>query len=213
MTGICLIAFFGILARRGEVGRLSSIAIVTAIVLVSSFLWAVSVGGETIRKRFSSLLEGSAGEVYYRNRGHFLTYTVNELLPEYPLGAGLGRWGMMNRYFGDNSDPARGYIYVEVQWTGWLLDGGVPLVVAYSIAVFLACWIAWKVAVSRVPGNLGSWGALIFAYNIGGLAVTFGYPLFIGQGGIEFWLLNAALFAAACTAARQRPRPVRGGRA
>jgi hypothetical protein len=37
---------------------------------------------------------------------------------------------------------------------------------------------------------------LIFAYNIGAIAITFNYPLFIGQGGMEFWLLNSSLFVA-----------------
>jgi len=38
---------------------------------------------------------------------------------------------------------------------------------------------------------------LIFAYDIGAVAITFNYPLFMSQGGMEFWLLNAVLFAAA----------------
>jgi hypothetical protein len=37
---------------------------------------------------------------------------------------------------------------------------------------------------------------LIFAYNIGAIAITFNYALFIGQGGMEFWLLNSSLFVA-----------------
>jgi hypothetical protein len=41
------------------------------------------------------------------------------------------------------------------------------------------------------------WAAVIVAYDFGALAVTFNYPLFIGQGGMEFWLLNAALFTGA----------------
>ena len=45
---------------------------------------------------------------------------------------------------------------------------------------------------------------VVFAYDVGALAMTFNYPLFIGQSGLEFWILNACLFAA-WNAARGRP--------
>jgi hypothetical protein len=105
---------------------------------------------------------------------------------------------MMNGYFGDNSNPFTKSIWVEIQWTGWLLDGGVPLIIAYAAAIAQACLTAWKIAISqRKLGDFSLWGGLILAYNIGALAITFNYPLFIGQGGMEFWLLNSAVFVAA----------------
>jgi hypothetical protein len=39
-------------------------------------------------------------------------------------------------------------------------------------------------------------GAMVFAYDVGALAMTFNYPIFISQSGLEFWILNACLFAA-----------------
>ena len=48
----------------------------------------------------------------------------------------------------------------------------------------------------------------MLAYDVGAVALTFNYPLFIGQGGMEFWLLNAALF----TAAVRRPSAPGGRR-
>jgi len=149
-----------------------------------------------VTKRLATLVEEPAGKVYYTNRGHFLEETINDFLPQYPFGAGLGRWGMMNQYFGDASLTRASTIWVEIQWTGWLLDGGVPLVLAYVIALVLAFGIAWKISQDRGNHGLGTWGALLFAYNLAAFAVTFNYPLFIGQGGLEFWLLNAGLFAA-----------------
>jgi hypothetical protein len=86
---------------------------------------------------------------------------------------------------------------VEIQWTGWLLDGGVPLMIAYVVGLMKACLTAWKIAICRQLGDFKFWGGLIFAYNIGALAITFNYPLFISQSGMEFWLLNTALFVAA----------------
>jgi hypothetical protein len=59
-----------------------------------------------------------------------LKITFRKLLFEYPLGCGVGRWGMMTYYFGRfdaNPNPA---VFVEIQPTGWLFDGGIPLLLA-----------------------------------------------------------------------------------
>jgi hypothetical protein len=37
---------------------------------------------------------------------------------------------------------------------------------------------------------------MVFAYDVGALAMTFNYPIFISQSGLEFWILNACLFGA-----------------
>ena len=78
----------------------------------------------------------------------------------------------------------------------WVLDGGVPLVLAYVTAIAFAFFVAWRISADRKEHGLGLWGALLFAYNMAAFAVTFNYPLFIGQSGLEFWLLNAALYGA-----------------
>jgi hypothetical protein len=196
MTVICVMSFCALLLIRGDTRRFTRCLALVGVLILASFIWAVSMGGETVTKRLSSLVSESAGDVYYNNRGHFLEDTVKELLPQYPFGAGLGRWGMMNQYFGDNSNPRTESIWVEIQWTGWLLDGGVPLILAYCAALAAAFVVAWKISRDRRFDQLGVWASLLFAYNLAALAVTFNYPLFIGQGGLEFWLLNACLFAA-----------------
>jgi hypothetical protein len=198
-TAICMLAFCSLVAWKKGMTRLIVPASVLVAVILLSFTFAVNIGGEMVTKRMSTLIQDRPGIVYYKNRGRFLEHTVNVLLPLYPLGAGLGRWGMINNYFGDNSDPDRANIYVELQWTGWLLDGGVPLILAYVVALFITLRTAFKIASNRTIGDLSIWGAIVFAHNIGTLAVTFSYPVFIAQGGMEFWLLNAVLFAAART--------------
>jgi hypothetical protein len=195
--------FAAILLRRGEIGRSLAVVAGLPVVLLGTFAWASFVGGDAVVKRYDTLYQERFDKVYYNNRGVFLTHTVTELLPRYPLGAGLGRWGMMDHYFGDRNAARPETIYVEIQWTGWLLDGGVPLVLAYSLAVAVALLLTARIALSRLPGSLPRWGALVFAYDMGAVAITFNYPLFIGQGGMEFWLLNAVLFVAAVQAARQ----------
>ena len=75
-----------------------------------------------------------------------------------------------------------------------MLDGGVPLVLLYCGALAGAFYVAGRAAMDRNQA-VGSFGAMVFAYDVGALAMTFNYPIFISQAGMEFWILNAALFA------------------
>ena len=202
MAAICVIVFGSMLAWRGRIARISSLAIVLLAVAFGSFSWAVSLAGDSVYNRLSTLVAYSPTEVYYKSRGIFLEYTVNEILPEYPLGAGLGRWGMMSSYFGASSEPGQKGIYVEIQWTGWILDGGVALVLAYVVAIFMTTLMGWKImkhARNSDGEDMVVWGALLIAYNVGAFAITFNYPFFASQGGMEFWLLNAIIFSTAQT--------------
>jgi hypothetical protein len=197
MTAICLLVFMGLMFLRGEGRKVIGLAVVLVLAVALSLSWAISVGGEAATRRLETFVESDPGELYYSNRGHFLEDTVTRLLPQYPMGAGLGRWGMMYYYFGDKNNPETQMIWAEIMWTGWLLDGGVPLIAAYITAMGIAFYWAGKIALDRSRPELTVWGALVFAYNTGALAVTFNSPLFVSQAGLEFWLLNAAIFVAA----------------
>lgn len=190
---ICLVTLVIILIRQGKVFQASVMSGGMVTLFTAVFSWAVAVGGKETLNRISSLTSDNPNEVYQQNRGHFLSDTLQNLLPQYPLGAGLGRWGPLNGYFGDNSNPFTQAIWVEIQWTGWLIDGGIPLIIAYVIALFSTFFRVWQIATDGYSDEIQFWAGLIFAYDIGALAITFNYPLFIGQGGMEFWLLNAAL--------------------
>jgi hypothetical protein len=207
MAGICSAALIGVLAYRGDLKRVVGLALVLPPLVLATLVWATCIGGEQTVNRLRTLVEDRPDEVYAHNRGNFLAQTVYELMPQYPLGAGLGRWGMMRNYFGDETNPDSPMIWVEIQWTGWLLDGGVPLVIVYATAVGLACRISLRIALSRRPGRIPLWGALLFALNVATIAVTFNYPLFISQGGMEFWFLNGCLFAATLTTDQKVRRP------
>jgi hypothetical protein len=186
-----------VLIRTAQIARLTMMVSSVITLFAGTFSWAVAIGGQSTLKRINSLFAGSADQVYQEHRGHFLQDTIQNLLPKYPFGAGLGRWGMMNNYFGDNTYLDSQPIWVEIQWTGWLLDGGIPLILAYVAALYFACLTAWKIAIDRKLGDFSLWGGLIFAYNLGAIAITFNYPIFNSQGGMELWLLNSALFVAA----------------
>jgi hypothetical protein len=101
LVTVATLAFAVMLVWRGRLARLGVLATSGAAVIVGSFTLAVALGGESVTSRFNTLFEGSAAEVYQSNRGRFLTQTIDKLLPRYPLGAGMGRWGMANTYFGD----------------------------------------------------------------------------------------------------------------
>ncbi|MDV3349872.1 hypothetical protein QGP82_14300 [Leptothoe sp. LEGE 181152] len=199
---ICLLSLALVLLVQKKIGRLAALSGGIVSISIAVMGWAVAVGGQSTIDRFSALLADRADAVYYEHRGYFLEETLNHHLPQYPLGAGLGRWGMMHSYFGHDSFHSPS-LWVEIQWTAWLFDGGVLLIIAYVAALLIAFHIAWKIAMSREMGDLQFWGMLIFAYDVGSLAITFNYPLFISQTGMEFWLLNAALYTAACTSWRQ----------
>jgi hypothetical protein len=205
LAAISMVFLALVLLRTGQIARATAMISSVTALFFGAFSWAVAVGGTSTLERINSLFAGSAPEVYYQSRGFFLEHTLENLLPQYPLGAGLGRWGMINSYFGDNTYLVSRPMWVEIQWTGWLFDGGVPLIFAYVLAIYCACHTAWKIAINRKLGDFALWGSLIFAYDIGIIALTFNYPIFISQGGMEFWLLNAALFVAANNFVDQKP--------
>ncbi|HLL01972.1 MAG TPA: hypothetical protein VK539_15385 [Myxococcaceae bacterium] len=197
MLVVCLLAVAGVLALKGRLLRLTKLLAVVGGLAVLGVGWAVTVGGDAVTARWNRLFEADAGEVYYSNRGYFLEGTLEYFLPEYPLGAGAGRYGMANAYFGDNSDPSRPPLWVEIQWTAWVFDGGLLVMVLYPLAVLLTALWAFRLALRRDDqGELWLWGGIIFAYDLGAIALTFSYPFFMSQAGMEFWLLNAALFGA-----------------
>ncbi|BAZ32292.1 hypothetical protein NIES4074_47940 [Cylindrospermum sp. NIES-4074] len=197
LAAISMVFLAAVLMRTGQLARLTVLTSGVTALFAATFTWAIAIGGQSTLQRLSSLFAASPDEVYQQNRGHFLQDTIQQLLPQYPWGAGLGRWGMINSYFGDNTDLVSRPLWAEIQWTAWLFDGGMPLIIAYVAAIYFACLTAWKIAINRKLGDFALWGSLIFAYNIGAVAITFNYPIFMSQGGMEFWLLNAALFVAA----------------
>jgi hypothetical protein len=220
MELICMAAMVGLLTLRiGRGGlrrpgrvlngrRLMALTGLMSLVVVLGFTWAVAVGGTAVSERINSLTASNPGEVYQQNRGQFLFDTFENVLPQYPLGAGPGRWGMMAYYFGNPDNNRNPFLYSEIQWTGWIYDGGIPLVFLYALALALAMRVAYKIALNQRFAELGALGALVFAYDLSALAATFDGNYFIGGAGLDFWLLNAMLFNAAYHTFRTSPGAV-----
>jgi hypothetical protein len=226
MEMVCMLAFLTLmswraarvsnplLGRRIGSKRLAYLTGLMALAAVGGFTWAVGLGGTAITDRLNSLTEENPGEVYQKNRGQFLIYTIDEVLPEYPLGAGPGRWGMMFYYFGDQGSTKNPGLWAEIQWTGWLYDGGIALVLLYTLAIVLAFRVTYKIALNQRSAELATLAAVIFAYDVGVLAATFDSCIFIGGGGLDFWMLNAMLFNAAYhTLRKPAPKPAKVARA
>ncbi len=195
MAVVCVIVLLGMLMRRGEWNKVIATATVIGAVAIFGAAWAFAIGGKQTIERFATLTAENPADVYSANRGFFLNELITYDLPKYPFGAGLGRWGMMNYYFGNQNDP----LYSEIMWTSWLFDGGIALVLVYVSAFGIAMWLSWKLAVRRAD-QLGLWSGVVFALNIAALAGTFVFPLFTIQAGMEIWMINACLFSASLAA-------------
>jgi hypothetical protein len=198
MLGISVLSMGLPFFLQKRVRRFVGIMATFACVAMLGFGLAVSVGGRAVTDRLSTLTENNPGSVYYANRGFFLEYTLVDVVPTYPIGAGLGRWGMINRYFGDRlgSSPP---LWAEISWTGWAYDGGALLMLMYAVALLIALRIALRVATDQdglKPSPLQTWGTVLFGYSVGVLATTFNSHPFAGTIGVDFWVLNSAVFSA-----------------
>ncbi|MFN7917519.1 MAG: hypothetical protein U0Q55_19385 [Vicinamibacterales bacterium] len=181
--------------KLGRLGRASWLMVGGGAVLVGSFLWATSLGGDVVNERFVGISQQGAVGVFQQNRGSFLSETLGDLLTKYPLGAGVGRWGMMNTTFGDPNAFRAAPIHVEIQLTGWLLDGGLPMWLLYGGAVLISIFAAFRLAESPDPviADLALISVALQVF-IAGLAMA--GPIFNTQMGVLFWSCAAGLHGA-----------------
>jgi len=189
---------------QGEQLKAILLLILYGSLLFAAFTFAVDLGGQSVRVRFSSLIEEDPFELYYKSRGGHIEDGFNNLLVEHPLGAGLGRWGMVNAHFGDPYSIRSHAIHAEVQPNAWIIDGGLVLLLLYTIALVVSTFRDFNLAVWGKP-NLRFWALAVLAANVGTLALIFSYVPFTGQIGIQYWLLTGALHGAAVNRFRSKP--------
>jgi hypothetical protein len=200
MEFVCVIAVVGLFMARGHVRQAAMLVVGIGVVLFGAAAWAVSAVGDVGTKRFMTLVEEKPQDLYSRARGGMVQQTFEILIWEYPLGAGLGRWSQSFGVFGDQSYEAvkadRGMIWVEVQWPGWVVDGGIPLLIGYVVALVLAMLNSVHVVRTCKDRDLTYWGAIVCAMNLSILAAAFSQCPFIANTGGSFWLMAATLHAA-----------------
>jgi len=197
MTVYTLVAF-----RQGRAARASQFGILSAGIVVTALSVAVTLGGASITDRVNSLFAADPLAVYQQARGTQLTFTFFDLLFQYPLGAGLGRWGMAAGYFGTanaNSPP----IWAEIQFTGWMIDGGVVMVALYMGALASTTAAQWRVARATQFPRLAVCGAVILAASLGPAIMIISFTPFVAQIGIQYWFLAGALHGVACRSGLQ----------
>jgi hypothetical protein len=197
LIGLVMLACYIYLEiRQGRVTTAISISAIGLATLAVAFIGALAFGGESISARFSTLVETDPGDLYYDNRGNQVLYAFSELLPEYPLGAGLGRWGMMYEYFGDRENIYAPPIWAEIQWPAWILDGGFIMVFLSGMALILTLRNGIMLSIRSKDRRTRSIAAIITSTNLGFVALTFSYPIFASTTGIQFWFLVGSLHGA-----------------
>jgi hypothetical protein len=183
-----------VVERRHQ--RAGLFATLCASLLVVAFLGSSLLGGESIVKRFSSLLEDDPRAVYYNSRGQQLAVGFTDLSSEYPIGAGLARWGMMRGYFGDPANLDSTSLWAEVQPNAWVIDGGLVLVAIYAAALLAVVRYQWRLVRSLDDPDDRLWAAAVAAVNAGTIALVFSFVPFNTQVGLQFWFLEGVLHGA-----------------
>jgi hypothetical protein len=191
---LMFLIYAAVLMAQRRVAKATTFAIFAISLVGVSFAVAIALGGESITSRFLTLIAGDPLEVYYRARGVQLNNTFSEMLYAYPLGAGLGRWGMAGAYFGDPGDVG---LWAEIQIAGWMIDGGVPMLVLYGGAIIVAALTQFRLArITQYP-RLAACAAVVLAANLGTTAMVFSFTPFVTQIGIQYWFLAGALHGVA----------------
>jgi hypothetical protein len=196
---ICLLTLMGLFAWRGNVRQAMLLGVVGGVILVAATVWVISNVGMVGVERFGTLLTSKPGELYHGSRGSFVEKTFTEQIWESPLGDGLGRYGQIHTYFGDHGLPygvPGGPVWVEVQWPGWGLDGGLPLILGYAVAIALAMRDTLRVVLTSKDRELTYCASIVFAMNLATCGLCFSQCPFIAATGLQFWLLAAVVHTA-----------------
>ena len=198
----CMFAMVLVRLRQGRILQSSWMAATAAALLCGSFIWAVTVGGEIVEERYLGIVSSGVVQTFQDNRGLFLDYTIRQLPFEYPLGAGLGRWGMMSAYFPDLTNWEYPALYAEIQLTGWLFDGGLLMWLLYPAALAIAIRHSYKLAVER-DSSLNDLAMMVLSIQLLIAGLCFTGPVFNTQVGIIFWISTAVLYGCERTRAIQ----------
>jgi hypothetical protein len=184
--------------RQGRIGRASQFGILAGAIILGGFVIALTLGGPVILDRVMTLLGADPIAVYQGARGVQLSITFSEMLYDYPLGAGVGRWGMAAAYFGNFTQLSKP-LWAEIQFTGWMIDGGVLMIALYCGALTVTALTQWKVAMLQAHPRLNTCAAAVLSANLGTAVLIFSFTPFVTQIGIQYWFLAGALHGVAAS--------------
>ena len=190
VLAVMLATYVVVLSMHSRMRRALTFGAIAGGLIVATFTFAVSLGGESIIERTFTLFAQDPVSLYTASRGGQLVYTFDDLVTTYPLGAGLGRWGMIAGYFGTGGERP---LWAEIQIAGWAIDGGIPLLLLGIAAPVIALAAQWKVAMRDPNSKVRACAAVILAANFGTAALIFSFTPFVTQIGLQFWFLAGAI--------------------
>ncbi len=192
-----------LMTMQRQAKRSAGFASVGTAVVVGSLSLATLLGGESVQERFMTLFGDDPRTTYYQARGVQVEYAFTDLIDRYPFGAGLARWGMAGYYFGTESGAIdREAVFAEVQPNAWILDGGWPLLVLYTLALIATVTFDLRLIRSLRDAPDRLLASIVAATNFGTLFFLFTFVPFGTAAGMQFWFLEGALHGA--MAARPR---------
>jgi hypothetical protein len=212
MAIICLAVLAGIFVLQKNFGYATLLGGLGAAMVVGALTWVMATSGRVVVERFLGLTEQSFTKSYGESRGGFVNFALTVQMWNDPLGHGIGCWGAAPGLFSKGTG-----VWVEVMITAWVVDGGIPLLVLYSVAVVLAMLDTLRIALRSRDRDVRFWAAVVFASNLGVIATCFSFITFVTTIGMQFWFLAALVHAAdyqtrreaaiAMRARRPPPRP------
>jgi hypothetical protein len=193
MTVMMGVAYLVMLALQSQKKRALGFGVLGFGLVAFGLSLATILGGEGISERFMTLLEGDPRDLYYQSRGIQVESAMTELVDEYPIGAGLGRWGMLSYYFGDSSPGMTRGLFAEVQPNAWMLDGGVPLVCLYGLVLLVTLFADLSLIRSLADPEDRLVATIVVAANVGTIGLVFTFIPFGTAVGMQFWFLEGML--------------------
>lgn len=204
LAGTLLIYLLALIAQRESVRAMMLAACGAGVLAVGWFL-AGQVGGAGTLDRFFTLWEDDPATLYYNaGRAGQLQDAFRLQLKRYPFGAGLGRWGMMRVYFGDEGNWRSPPIWAELQLPAWLFDGGIVLVALYGMALIANAFHEYRQTRAAMRIETRRLATIVFALNAGTLALCFGFAPFTSAIGLQYWFLAGAMQGVALRERRQK---------
>jgi len=192
-----LVAYVGIVLRQGRTARATILGTLLTALVGGGLVFASMLGGQSVIERVFTLFESDPLALYYASRGNQLVYTFSDLALTAPFGSGLGRWGMAAGYFSDPTNLDSPSLWAEIQLNGWLIDGGLVIVLTYSLALLMTGVYEWRIATVSSNDRVRASGAVIFAANLGVAVMAFSFTPFVSQVGVQYWFLAGALHGVA----------------
>jgi hypothetical protein len=104
---------------------------------------------------------------------------------------------MASSMFGNRlAPPDRRLLYAETQVEIWAYDGGLPLLIAYMLALLAALGSAALTALRDPDPYVSYWAGIVLVLGVAGVASGLGGQAFMSSIGVQFWALMGALHGA-----------------